>query len=319
MQNNFAMAISGFGGNEVFQEISNFPLDWQLADGEIIVENKFIGINPLDYKTRSGLGWAAKNIADKFPALLGFEFAGIVLQSSAQNINIGTKVCGQKAGCFASFIKTTAANVAIVPDEVELSSACVLPIAALTASQIMQKIDFSPNQKIIVSAPFGGVGHFLLQMLNAKKSDIALEITAISAEKNRPLALERGVDKFIAYDGKITDTELTNIQADLFIDIYGSDDLHFYSAIKNNAEILTVPTIAVEKTKNTIEKLKCNIKVAGILVKENIADLEHLLEMIKNRKLTAEIAKIYPLKNAREALAELENGHCHGKIILSVE
>ncbi|MBP3194823.1 MAG: NADP-dependent oxidoreductase [Cardiobacteriaceae bacterium] len=318
MQNNFAMAISGFGGNEVFQEIANFPLDWQLSDGEIIVENKFIGINPLDYKTRSGLGWAAKNIADKFPALLGFEFAGIVVKSNAENIKIGTKVCGQKAGCFSSFIKTTAENVAIVPDEVELSTASVLPIAALTALQIVQKIDFSHQRKIMLSAPLGGVGHFLIQMLSSKKSDIALEISAISAEINRDLVLERGADKFLAYDGKNLDAEIVNIQSDLFIDIYGSDDERFYRVLRDNGEILTVPTIAVEKTKNTVKKSNRNITVSGILVKENIADLEHLLAMVKANKLKAQIAKIYPLKNAQEALTELENGHSKGKIILSV-
>ncbi|WP_338390955.1 alcohol dehydrogenase catalytic domain-containing protein, partial [Vibrio splendidus] len=44
--------------------------------GEVVVKVSFSGINPIDVKTRAGLGWAAAQNKDNLPWVPGYDISG---------------------------------------------------------------------------------------------------------------------------------------------------------------------------------------------------------------------------------------------------
>ncbi len=54
--------------------------------GEVLVKVFFSGVNPIDVKTRAGLGWAAAQNKDKLPWVPGYDISGEVV--SCHNITL---------------------------------------------------------------------------------------------------------------------------------------------------------------------------------------------------------------------------------------
>ncbi|MGR9071277.1 alcohol dehydrogenase catalytic domain-containing protein, partial [Klebsiella quasipneumoniae] len=70
------LQITAFGDPSVLR--LNPSLDKVPADGEVRVRICFAGVNPIDAKTRAGLGWAAAQNKDKLPWTPGYDVAGVV-------------------------------------------------------------------------------------------------------------------------------------------------------------------------------------------------------------------------------------------------
>lgn len=75
---NKQIAITQFGSTDVLAiQSSPIPLP---AAGEVLVEVAFSGINPIDVKTRAGLGWAAQQNKDNLPWVPGYDISGKVIK-----------------------------------------------------------------------------------------------------------------------------------------------------------------------------------------------------------------------------------------------
>ena len=70
------LQITAFGDTSVLK--LNPSLDKVPADGEVRVRICFAGVNPIDAKTRAGLGWAAAQNKDKLPWTPGYDISGVV-------------------------------------------------------------------------------------------------------------------------------------------------------------------------------------------------------------------------------------------------
>jgi NADPH:quinone reductase-like Zn-dependent oxidoreductase len=74
-----AMVIAATGAPDVFTLV-DLPMPSKV-NAEMIVKIIAAGVNPIDAKTRSGGGYSAA--IENFPAVLGADFSGIVVESSA--------------------------------------------------------------------------------------------------------------------------------------------------------------------------------------------------------------------------------------------
>ncbi|OXX49901.1 hypothetical protein B9J93_01530 [Vibrio sp. V17_P4S1T151] len=91
---NKQIAITEFGGPEVLViQTSDVP---QPKAGEVLVKVAFAGVNPIDVKTRAGLGWAAAQNKDKLPWVPGYDISGQVVEVGEDNrrFQIGDNVAG---------------------------------------------------------------------------------------------------------------------------------------------------------------------------------------------------------------------------------
>ena len=85
-----AMVMHEFGGPEVLLA-EDVPMP-AIADGEILVEVKAVGVNPIDYVARANGGPMRKNLEKSLPAILGWDIAGVVSETKSDQFQAGDRI-----------------------------------------------------------------------------------------------------------------------------------------------------------------------------------------------------------------------------------
>jgi len=170
--------ISQHGGPEVIQVIeADIP---EPAAGEVVVENKAIGINYIDTYVRSGLYPAA------LPSGLGTEAAGVV-RSVGEGVTMfkaGDRVVYAQSslGAYSEYHAVQADKLALLPDSISFEQAAASFLKGLTVHYLLrQTYVVQPDETFLFQAAAGGVGLIACQW--AKALGAHLIGTVGSAEK----------------------------------------------------------------------------------------------------------------------------------------
>lgn len=137
------------------------------APGEVLVRNHVIGLNPVDWKVLGSPMIASGNVA-------GVDGAGVVVAvgDGVKEAWIGQRVAYHSHipahGSYAEFTHLPARAVLRVPPEVDLEIAAAMPCPALTAQLALDKLPTIAGGRLFVSGAGGSVGHYLVQMANAR-------------------------------------------------------------------------------------------------------------------------------------------------------
>ena len=127
-------------------------------DSEVLVEVHTVGLN---------FGELAFDPEREPGAVLGWDAAGVITRSAADGSGpaAGTRVVtfGWK-GAWAELRAVDTANVAVVPDSVDLGAACALPVAGVTALQALRRLGNVIGRRVLVTGASGGVGRFAVQL-----------------------------------------------------------------------------------------------------------------------------------------------------------
>src|SRR5690349_18882636 len=193
-----AIVQHSFGGPEVL-EIEDRPVPEPIAT-EVRVRVQAAGVNPVDWKTRSGLGAAAKA---GLPLTVGWDVSGVVdaVGTGVTRFAVGDPVFGmpwfpQPASAYAEYVTAPSRHFARRPDALDAVEAGGLPLAGLTAWQsLVDCANVQPGQRVLVHAGAGGVGHLAVQIAKARGAHV---IATASAAKHDLLA-GLGVDEAVDY------------------------------------------------------------------------------------------------------------------------
>ncbi|KGQ71564.1 quinone oxidoreductase [Chelonobacter oris] len=310
---NYGVTISEFGTAEVLTLQPHLPLP-DIGEQQILLETHYAAINPVDYKTRSGLGWGAEKFKSRFPAVLGFDAAGVVAKAGAKSgFQVGERVAVLTfdGGAYSRYFAVNADLAARVPDGVSLQQAAALPTVGVTALQLVKQAAAHTGQKILISAPAGGVGHLAVQLLQQQ----SLEVIAICSPSKQAYLKTLGIDHFLDYTAL---EHYPALEADIFLDLVGGEaGVKALSAVKQGGRVICVPTIHVPLLQQA--GASRHLQVEKIMVEPNAADLSRMLALLAAQKLQIEIADTYPLAQIKEAHLALEQGRTLGKIILDME
>lgn len=170
--------ISRHGGPEVMQVVDvDVP---QPAAGEVLVENKAIGINYIDTYVRSGLYPAS------LPSGLGTEAAGVVksVGEGVTAVKPGDRVVYAQStlGAYSEFHVVHVDKLAILPDAISYEQAAAFFLKGLTVHYLLrQTYVVQPDEIFLFQAAAGGVGLIACQW--AKALGAHLIGTVGSAEK----------------------------------------------------------------------------------------------------------------------------------------
>lgn len=306
MNHNQAMVITAFGdADKVFAWREDLPMP-EVGEGQSLVQVAYAGVNPVDYKSRMGLGWGAELFRPRLPnAVLGFDFSGTTAD--------GERVCGANfnGGAYAHYLACDTALLARVPPEVALSTAAALPTAGVTALQLLRAAKVQAGERVLLSAPLGGVGHILLQLL----AETGAEIVAIASQAKAEAVRQAGVHRVLCYDDN---PHYADVEADVFLDLVGGEAaVAALPAVKQGGRVFCLPTIHVPKLQEagTVRGLQ----VQGLLMQPNAQDLQALLTRIAEGKLAVNVAHVLPLTEVAKAHQLQETGRVNGKVILVVE
>src|SRR6478609_994722 len=189
---------------------------------ELLVRVVAAGINPIDAKTRSGKG-LSQAIAG-YPAVLGFDFSGVVVQSPYEShpFPAGTEVFGmlpfpRTGGSYAEYAVVPTLSVARKPSSLSHVEAAGVPLAALTAwGLVVETAHAHEGQRMLIHAGSGGVGHFAVQLA----AYFGAQVTATGSDRNLPWLRELGAS--VAIDYATTRFEDVVGEMDVVIDLVGN-------------------------------------------------------------------------------------------------
>ncbi|PIE25189.1 MAG: zinc-binding oxidoreductase [Neptuniibacter caesariensis] len=311
-----AIQISTFGCNDVltYTELAK-P---ELNPGEVLIENKAAGVNPIDWKTCGGAG-AAPFIGD-LPFVPGWEFCGSIIEvaEDVSDYKPGDEVFGfirfpEPAGCFAEYIAAPAAQISLRPESLPVTAAAGLGLAGLTAWQaLFDKGNLQPSQQVVILAAAGGVGHLAVQL--AKWAGAHVIATASAA--NHEYLKELGADRVIDYQQKSM-TDLVS-GADLVIDGVGSErGIDALKCLKPGGILVTLPSATKDAVIAAGEQMK--VQVAPIRVEPNSEQLAQLAKLCVERKLNVLVAGTFPLQEAGKAFDSSRSGKTRGKLVLEIQ
>ena len=313
---NKQVAISNFGGPEVLvMQTTEVP---QPKAGEVLVKVAFASVNPIDVKTRAGLGWAAAQNKDKLPWVPGYDISGRVMAIGEQTTRfvVGDNVAGfigfpLQGGGYSQYICVAESELSRVPDSVTLEAAAALPVAGQTAAQALNQAQVKEGDCVLILAGAGGVGHLAVQIALAAKA----EVYTTCSEDNLDYLATLGAHA-INYNFAPVSQRLEKI--DVLIDLVGGDAaLDALKCLSDNARVVTVPTITAELI---CEKAKLlGFEASGILVDPNPEQLDTMLYMVSVGLLKIEIFQVYPLTEADKAHQQIETGHTRGKVLLDMK
>lgn len=215
---NQAIILTKFGGADATQlSETHIP---EAAPGLVVVRVRAVGINGLDWKVREG--YLRDVMPTVFPTVLGLELAGEVHTASpGSRFAVGDRVFGLAApgnGAYAEYVAVPEMLLAPTPAGISDRQAAALPVAGLTAWQMLHAAGTpKAGDTVLVHGASGGVGTLLVQMAQ----QLGLTVIATASAASRQHLLDLGVDTVIDRVNERFEDKVANV--DLVVDLAGGD------------------------------------------------------------------------------------------------
>ena len=308
-----AMAVTAFGDPDVLQLV-DLPRPEALPT-EVLVRVVAAGVNPVDWKTRRGHGMAG--VLGEPPFVVGWDVAGVVeaVGHGVTTLAPGDEVLGmpwfpRQAGAYADYVTAPSRQFVRKPPGLSFEQAAGLPLAGLTAWQILvDTANLQPGQRVLITAVAGGVGHLAAQVAKARGAIVLGTARAAKHEALRAL----GVDEPIDYT--TTDVAAAAGLVDVVVDLVGgSADL--VTAVAPGGLFVNVPSAAPADLAATVAAR--DARYTPFLVEPDHEGLFALTQIVEDGELTVDVAQTFPLERAAEAHAVGERGRTAGKLVLTL-
>ncbi len=298
-----AFGYSSNGGPDV-QEFLDLEMPTPMA-GELLVEVRSAGVNPVDWKIRSGMFGAGD-----LPAVLGSEVSGVVrgvgkdVEGFAENDEVFGSVAPGSGG-YAEYTLVTAGAAAHKPPQVSFNDAATLPVAAATAYDGVTQLDLKEGQTLLVNGIGGGVGVAAAQIAR----DLGINVIGTASEDKRALVETLGATLVPYGDG--VDQRIKEILpdgVDAILDLAGGDGLRAVAGLvadRNKLISAGDPSVA---------------ELGGHMIERDRTGrvLEIVGSLVAGDKLDPHVEDVRPLDEAADALAAVEIGHARGKVVIEV-
>lgn len=286
------------------------------GDNEVLVKIHAASMNAADYRSMK-MGMIPKR------KIFGSDIAGRI-EAVGRNIRrftVGDEVIGDISGCgmggFAEYVAVPETPLAMKPAAVSFDTAAAVPLAAVTALQgLRNQGNIQSGQKVLIFGAGGGVGTFAVQLAK----HFGAIVTAVCGEHNIPVVQSLGADLVLDY--RKNDFTKIDQRYDLILVINGKNALSTYKR-------LMVPggtCVVVGGSLSQVIKAMLfgglmsigSKKVRILAAKPNAKDLEMVIQLVAEGKVTPVMDRSYPLAETAEAMRYVSGGHAQGKVIIRV-
>ena len=292
----------------------------QRVNAEFLVKVVAAGVNPIDAKTRSGKG--ASGAIGSYPAILGNDFSGIVVESpyESHSIRPGDEVYGMTmvprfSGTYAEYITVPSLCIARKPRALSHVEAAAVPLAALTAwGAVVDVAKAHEGQRILIHAGAGGVGHFAIQFANY----FGARVITTGSTRNSSWLRELGASEVIDY----STTRFENVvdEVDVVIDLIGNvlndTGTRSLGVLKPGGLLVNVPTGSWPTLVE--DAAAAGVRGTGYRVPADGATLAVISRLLDSGDVRVFVDQVFDLDRAGEAHEALETGHTRGKVVLKV-
>lgn len=331
-----AIANSGYGGAEV-TSIIELPVPTP-AEGEVQIRVAGGGLNPVDLRLREGALKALLPLP--LPFVVGNELSGEIsaLGAGVTSLAVGDKVIVRVSktggtGAFSQYVVQPANLVARAPTNISLVDAAGLPLAGLTALQVLDKLGVKAGDKVLITAGAGGVGLLAIQLAKIRGAHVTT--TASSAGEE----LVRSVGADVVVDYKTTkladlDTKFTQV-----FDCAGGDMTDVLAATADNGRVITIAGTPTPSMLDSFDlpswkrylvsgaiwlqsrSVRNAASARGIayeflFMRPDGPELQQLSDYVTAGKLRVVIDSTFKFADYADALARLESKRSKGKVVI---
>ena len=306
--------------------------------GDIFVQVRAAGLNPVDFKFRQGKLRAIQR--PRLPFVLGNELAGEVVAVGAdvKRFQVGDRVFARvgkgRGGAFAEQACVDAVDAAHMPRDLDYAVAAAVPLAALTALQALRdELGVTPGEKVFISGGAGGVGTFAIQIAKW----LGAHVTTTASPRGEALVRSLGCDEVIDYTSQ--DISKTGTRFDAGFDLIGGKTLEqMFKIMKPGTKVVSVAALPEPQTaikdlagRRALSAIfwiisygirsrarRAGVRYRYLFMHPSGSDLAQLAELIEQGKLKVTVDKTYPLANISDALAYVESGRAKGKVVVAM-
>jgi NADPH:quinone reductase-like Zn-dependent oxidoreductase len=309
------VVASSFGGPEVLELVEVDVPD--PGPGEVAVEVRAVGTNPVDYKLFSGAYGADPS---QLPMGVGSEASGVVTAvgegavGPAGPIRLGDEVVLYRApGAYASHLVVGADVVVPKPQALTFEESAGLMLTGATAVHALRVTGVGAGDTIVIHGAAGGVGLMAVQLAVADGA----RVIGTASESGHATLRRLGAEPVVYGDGLLERIEaLAPDGVDAAVDTVGTDEAVDVSLalVADRGRIVTIA--------NFQRGIELGLKVIGGApgadpgTEVRAAARLELVDRAAKGTLTVLVAATYPLGEAADALRLLAAGHTHGKIVL---
>jgi NADPH2:quinone reductase len=276
--------------------------------GELLVEVRSAGVNPVDWKIRSGMMGPAKE--SDLPAVLGSEVSGVVrevgkdVEGFAENDEVFGSVAPGSGG-LTEFTLVTANAAAHKPPQVSFDDAATLTVAAATAYDGVTQLGLKPGQTLLINGIGGGVGVAAAQIAR----DLGINVVGTASEDKRAMVEALGATLIASGDG--VGDRIRQIMPD------GVDAIF---DLAGGPALTAVAELASDRTKLISAGDPSVADLGGHMIERDRTHrvLEVVVGLVAEGKLDPRVEDVRPLDEAADAIAAVEIGHARGKVVVKV-
>jgi NADPH:quinone reductase-like Zn-dependent oxidoreductase len=304
------VVAESYGGPEVLA-LHDIALP-ERDEGQVIVDVRAAGTNPIDYKLYSG---EMGRDPAKLPMPLGLEAAGVVAAAApgatgyTGGLTVGDEVIVTNvSGGYADQVIAEAADVGHKPENLPFEHAAGLLLVAGTAWHLLTNTGVGTGDTVLIHGASGGVGLMAVQLAVARGAKVIATASAARHEQLRGYGAEP-----VAYGEGLADRVRAIGAVDAALDLVGTDE-----ALDTSVELVAdrgrIATIA-----GFARAPELGIAVlTGADGGQEIRDGSRgeVIRLAAAGKLEVTVDRTFPLEEAAEAHRYLQTGHARGKVVL---
>lgn len=299
-----ALTYARYGGPEVL-ELTDLP-EPKVPPGWVLVKVRSAAINPVDRMIMSG--GLDPLLEVQFPVVPGWDVSGVVERvgidvpewAPGDEVVSYARTDWVHGGTMAEYVALPSRLLAPKPASVDWDRAASLPLAGLTAYQVLGRLDVAAAETVLVHNASGGVGGFAVQLAVARGA----RVIGTASEANHDYLRGLGAEP-VAYGDGLPERvrELAPEGVDVVVDLVGGVVEQTLAVLKDGGRHASVADDAVEAHGGT-----------WMWVRPSAEDLTELGRLVDRGVLRIELARSVPLAEAVEAYRLSQEGHVRGKI-----
>lgn len=311
-----AIILKEFGGveNLILKDIEQPAI----GAGQVLIHPKYISVNPVDAKTRSGKGMAGL-IKDQMPAILGWDISGeiVAIGEGVTKFKSGDEVFAMLAfpklgKAYAEYVVAETSELALKPTSISHEDAAAATLAALTAWQALTvQTTVKPGDRVLIHSAAGGVGHYAVQFAK----HLGAYVIGTSSAANRDFVLSLGADEHIDYKAQPFETVVKDI--DLVLDSMGGENVdRSLLVIKRGGTLISFPSAMSEVVKGKGEA--AGINAFHFKVSPNGEHMKAIADLLEKGIIRSHVSKTFSFDEIGAAHLQIESGRTVGKIVVRI-
>jgi NADPH:quinone reductase-like Zn-dependent oxidoreductase len=299
-----AVQFSQFGGPDVL-EIVELP-DPHPAAGQVRVRVRATGINPIDWKVRSGA------MGGDLPQTTGREVAGVVdeVGEGVTDVKAGDEVFGFADGGGGAAELALSSEYAPIPPSLDFAQAAALPVAVETAVRTLDALGVGSGTTVLINGAAGGVGSAAVQIARARGA----RVIGTASEQNHEYLRSLGAEPTTYGEGlEQRVRELAPDGVDAALDAAGGGALPALVELTGSPEkVVTIADfLGAQETGAQFS--------GGMGTGRAVHALDEIGDLIEAGGFTLPVARTFPLDQVAEAHELSQRGHVRGKLVLLVD